>query len=158
MNIREKVGQLPAWKAGLLVMLSVGLIVIGVEEYCINKIFSVMIKFVTNFEVQFDDDIKDMEDDYKEFNETQEYDKAKSDLLRFKLNQKTDGANHTQEFYCAYLTMNRKLESLYNLTYVKHHDETRQSIALEIEQNKKFITAASDKEIFDISQCEDTSK
>lgn len=158
MNIREKIGQMPAWKAAMLTILSVGLIVISIEEYCINKLLSVMNKLVANFEVQFSDDAKDMENDYKEFNETQEYDKAKSDLLHFKLNQKTDSANHTQEFYCAYLTMNKKLESLYSLAYVKHHDETRQSIALEIEQNKKFITAASDKKIFDISQCKDIAK
>lgn len=158
MNIREKIGQMPAWKAGMLAILSVGLIVIVIEEYCINKIFSVMNNLVANFEVQFADDIKDMKDDDRKYNEEHEYDKAKSDLIRFRLNEQPYGSDHTQEYYCAYLIINKKLEKFYDLAYVKHHSETRQYITREIEQNKKFIEAASQKKIFDTSQCKDSSK
>jgi hypothetical protein len=158
MTIKEKIGNMAAWKVALILMVSVGCIVIGIEHYFVNKAFSFMNGMTSHLEQQFKEDDDDMEQGFKDFEEKEVYERADSKLTQFEgeiwdtFTHKTD-----QERYCLYLISNQTLKGMQELPYAKHHDYIRKSLTDSISRNMKKMEEGMKKGEFDPAKCKDST-
>lgn len=161
MSLRKKIGQMPAWKAGLLALLTFGLIIIGVEEYFINKVFSVMNNMATNFEREFAEDDKDYEDSYKKdendrgFNNLRwNIDSLQSTSFSLRTLHEETAEKH-QKLVCLYSLMIKKLEKLKNFNYPKNTPNVAKGIEEEISRYKESIEEEMRLGTFAVSNCKE---
>ncbi len=155
MNLIENIKKMPLWKVALGVMLVAGTFVMLVEHYMVSKAFSIMNHAVTQMEKTFKEDDQELLDDYKEFDERQVYDRAKSDLLSFEIAYSRRANEVKQPSYCEYVIKNQKIEKWYDFAYAKHHAWVHDAISNSIAWNKKMIEEGMKEDKFDPSQCKD---
>jgi len=151
MNLRERIAKMPAWKAAVIALFMMGMLMIGIEEVFISKVFGLMNHVINNMDKQFKDDVDDMTSDFKKFKEQEEYDKAESDIRSFEIYDHHISPH--QDYVCGYEIINNKLEKYYGLAYIKHHDSVRQWVDKRIAQNKKFIQEQTSNGSFDPLKC-----
>lgn len=161
MKLREKIENMPLWKGALLLILTVGLMIICVEEYMINKAFSFMNKVATNFERQFAEDDKDLAEYDKEEN-YRTYNNLKWELMSLQrdgfsirtLEENKDEKN--KKLVCLYTQMIKKFEKLKTYDYPKAHPEVTHDINEEIASYKKRLMDETTNTVMLASQCKDT--
>lgn len=164
MSLSEKLGKMPAWKAGLALILTVGLMIICVEEYVINKAFSYMNRVAANFERQFADDDKDVRDEYDKEENYREYNSLKWELIHLN----GDGSSlrtfekaseeKNQKLVCLYSLIIKKFEKLKTYDYPKAHPEVMKDIVDEMASNKKRLEDETTNTAMLASQCKDADK
>jgi hypothetical protein len=155
MTIREKIGKLPVWKVAITLCLILTFLIAGIEEIFISRVFSFADRMITVFEKEKKEDMNEIDRDYQAFNERQEYDQAEYNITGFDL--KSPIGLPQQDYVCHYAIMNKKLEKLYQLAYVKKNIEIRQYITHRIANNKKLIDEEIKKGQFNSSACKDYS-
>jgi len=67
MNLREKIGKMPAWKAAIIFLLAFVFVLAAVEEFFVSRVFGVMGNMITAFEKEKKADMEEWNQDrYKE--------------------------------------------------------------------------------------------
>jgi len=155
MSVREKIGKMPVWKAATVSLLAIFFLVAGVEKVFVSRVFNFMNSTVTTFEKEKQDDLDDLEEMDRNFEERQGYDRAESDLSTFDMEQHMSLPQ--QVLVCGRATMIKKLENFFQLAYVKRHPGTQKYITERIESEKQYIADQIKTGDFDPSVCKDYS-
>lgn len=153
MTLRKKIGQLSVWKAGVLILLTFSLLIFGIEEIFMSRVFNLLDRGITHFEMVFKDDAKDIDRDYENFNEREIYDKAQSEINREYIEESV--TETTQEYNCNIKKRINNLEKLLALPYAQNNKGAHDGTIKEIELNRKFLDKAIVKGNFDSSLCKD---
>lgn len=157
MKIQEEMGNLPVWKVVIIFLLAISLLFFVVEELFIGRIFSVLNKGITHFEKIAKEEKDEIDRDYDEFDEKEAYDHAMYEINGMMMNnyQFIDKPRYMRT--CNVLLMQKKLEKLYELPFVKKRDYVQGLLASRINLIKKEIDSEIEKYHFDPDKCDGIS-
>lgn len=155
MKIYEEIGELPLWKAVIVSIVVIGILSLAIEELFIGKIFSNLDKGITGFEKIANEEKNEIDRDYKAFDEKAAYDDAMYEINGMMLNQFIGEPDYLRT--CNLLQMQKKLEKLNILPFVKKNDYVQGFLASRINLIKSQIANDIAKHKFNPKQCDEAN-
>jgi hypothetical protein len=153
MNIRERIGQLTAWKVFLVVILALMIALLAVEKIFISKVFNLIDHTIDRFELVFKNENKEIDDDYKNFNEEEEYNRARSEINAMYIKEWM--GDPKQVYVCSIQRRVSKMRKLLELPYVQHRQYITENWNHEITSYQIWINKYVDEGLFDPEKCMD---
>lgn len=137
MNIREKIGKMPAWKAIIILLFVISVAVVGLEEIVFEPVFYFLSTMITRFENQKKEDLLDMVKDEKNADELDK--KMQLDFDEIPKRNEAHLAEVWQNMYCVQYIKIKNAENRYNDLKNSLSSHTNQNDVLQLWQDDQFL-------------------
>tara|TARA_R110000868_G_scaffold277858_5_gene537651 strand:+ start:725 stop:1195 length:471 start_codon:yes stop_codon:yes gene_type:complete len=138
-------------KAAVLSICAILFMMYLIQSVFVNQVFSAINRNITQFENIFKQDVIEMNEDARKFDEQRAYDNQMSEHNTDRLNLSILATQ--QEVGCFHEKNIARFEAMKSLAYVKRSESARRLVEFELKESRDMMNTINKTHLFDSSLC-----